>query len=69
MSSHDVSDESPREWLTTAEAVALLPDVTVRTLQRWADNGKVPSVALPSGRRRFRRADIEALLSVHGSRP
>ncbi|NCT90218.1 helix-turn-helix domain-containing protein [Cellulomonas sp. APG4] len=53
--------------MTSAEAVALLPGVTIRTLQRWADSGKVPSATLPSGRRRFRRADIEALLEVSRS--
>ncbi|WP_202627596.1 helix-turn-helix domain-containing protein [Cellulomonas sp. APG4] len=67
MTSHDATERSKNDWLTSAEAVALLPGVTIRTLQRWADSGKVPSATLPSGRRRFRRADIEALLEVSRS--
>ena len=41
-----------------ARMLAVSPD----TVRRWAKNGKISAVALPSGRFRFRRADIEALL-------
>jgi excisionase family DNA binding protein len=53
-----VSD--PNEIIRTAEAARLL-DVSPRTLQEWAREGKVPFVSLPSGRLRFRRSDVEAL--------
>lgn len=36
--------------------------VSIETLRRWAVNGKVRIVKLPSGRRRYIRSDIEALL-------
>lgn len=71
MTSHAMNTSSLRdvEWLTPKQAVELLPGVTIRTLQRWAEQGKVPSATLPSGHRRYRRTDIEALLSVNGGRP
>lgn len=47
--------------LTTGAAAAVL-GVSDETLRRWVDQGKVRYVRLPSGRLRFRQADIEALL-------
>lgn len=32
------------------------------TVTRWADDGILPCLKLPTGTRRFRRADIEAML-------
>lgn len=49
------------EILTAAEAAALLA-VTDRTVRNWADTGKLAYIDLPSGQRRFRRSDIEAIL-------
>jgi predicted site-specific integrase-resolvase len=46
----------------------MLPGVTVRTLQRWASVDLIPSLKLPSGQLRFRRADIEAVLAPRDSR-
>lgn len=43
--------------------VAEVFDVSVETVNRWADDKKLPGVRLPSGRWRFRRSDVEALLS------
>lgn len=34
--------------------------VSENTIRRWTDRGLIPAVRLPSGVRRFRRADIEA---------
>lgn len=50
----------PEERLTIGQA-ALLAGVSVDTLRRWADTGKVPSERRPSSHRVFRRADIEAI--------
>ena len=35
--------------------------VTVLTLRHWADAGLIPHVTLPSGQRRFPRAEVERL--------
>lgn len=63
MTSRETSSQAPEAWITAREAAALLPGVTVRTLQRWAAAGKVPSATLPSGHRRFLRSDVEQLLT------
>ena len=36
--------------------------VTVTTVAKWADDGKVPFFTTPGGQRRFRPADVAALL-------
>ncbi len=41
-----------------AKRIGIHPD----TLRQWADKGQVACVRLPSGERRFRVADIEALI-------
>ena len=47
--------------LQTPEAAALL-GVSDETLRRWVGAGKIRYVKLPSGRMRFRRSDVLALL-------
>ena len=47
-------------------AAALLPGVSYQSILRWARYGKIPFVELPSGRKFFRRSDIEALLTPVG---
>lgn len=51
---------SPPRLLTPGEAAHRL-NVSPRTLSRWSDEGYVPVVVLPSGHRRFRVEDIDAL--------
>ncbi|MDR6939252.1 helix-turn-helix domain-containing protein [Arcanobacterium hippocoleae] len=51
------------ELISSAEAAAILPETSTQSLLRWAREGKIPSVRLPSGRRFFRREDIEKLLA------
>lgn len=41
----------------------MLPQTSAQTVLRWARDGRLPTVTLPSGRRFFRREDIEALLT------
>lgn len=50
------------ELLSAPKAAELL-QVSDETIRRWAEAGKLPFVELPSGRRVFRRADIEAILA------
>jgi len=49
------------EYLSTGEAAELL-GVHPDTLRRWERAGRVKAVRTPTGQRRFKRADIEALL-------
>lgn len=49
------------ELLTTGE-VAKLFNTTSETIRRWAREGKIPSLPLPSGRVKFRREDVDKIL-------
>lgn len=49
--------------LLTAPQVAALLNVSDESVRRWADTGKLRYVELPSGQRRFRRSDIDAILT------
>lgn len=54
----------PEERLTIGEAARLV-GVSVDTLRRWAKAGHVPQERVgPGGHRRFRRADVEALIAA-----
>ena len=50
-----------RRWLRLGPAAELL-GVSINTLRRWSDAGKVACYRSAGGHRRFRRVDIEALL-------
>jgi excisionase family DNA binding protein len=49
------------ELLTPAE-VAAMWRVDTKTVNRWAKAGKLTSIRTPGGHRRYRRAEVEALL-------
>lgn len=48
-------------WLRLGETADVL-GVSLNTLRRWSDGGKLPCYRSPGGHRRFRRTDIEGLL-------
>lgn len=48
--------------LRTAEAATVL-GVSDETLRRWAADGKIRHVKLPSGQVRFRKSDLLAVLT------
>lgn len=48
--------------LSTSEAAALL-NVSDETLRRWTKEGLIRHVRMPSGRPRYRRADVLAILT------
>jgi excisionase family DNA binding protein len=51
------------ELLTSAQ-VAAEYQVNIETVRRWAREGQLPTAILtPGGHRRFRRSDVEALLT------
>lgn len=45
------------ELMTPAEVAALFR-VDPKTVARWADSGKIPSIRTLGGHRRFRRSDV-----------
>ncbi|MFC5369627.1 BldC family transcriptional regulator [Arcanobacterium bovis] len=50
------------ELMTPAEVAALFR-VDPKTVARWANSKKIPSIRTLGGHRRFRREDIEAILN------
>jgi excisionase family DNA binding protein len=60
----DRGDQGDR-LLTTAEAADYLR-VSRRTLARWIQQGIAPpSIKLPSGGRRYRKADLDRWIAEH----
>lgn len=54
---------NPDELLPPAESAKLI-GISRDTLKRWEKQGRISSLRTPHGHRRFRRGDVEALLSV-----
>jgi excisionase family DNA binding protein len=52
-------DEDP-EYLTVTEVARILR-FSIRTIERWTDEGRLPFV-LMSGEKRFARDDVDAML-------
>lgn len=50
------------DLLSTREA-ALLLGVTAETVRRWGASKRIKHVVMPSGKRLYRRQDIEAILT------
>jgi excisionase family DNA binding protein len=50
--------------LLSTGQVALLFQVSRRSVNAWARNGKIPSLSTPGGHRRFRVGDVRALLDA-----
>ena len=57
---------SNAELLSVGESAALI-GVHVDTLKRWEQDGRITALRTPSGHRRFRRSDVEALLTSEAS--
>lgn len=55
-----MSAPTPEDLLTPAE-VATFFRVDPKTVTRWAVTGRIASIRLPSGHRRYRRGDVEAV--------
>jgi len=56
-----VGKANGEDWLRLSEASEAL-GVSLNTLRRWSDSGKLTSYRSPGGHRRFRRRDVESLL-------
>lgn len=58
-----MSDETTIALMTQAE-VADVFRVSAVTVGKWADTGLLPHLKTPSGRRRFRREDVETFFKT-----
>ncbi len=61
--------ETDSERLLTPGEVATLFRVDPKTVTRWAAAGRLSSIRTPGGHRRFREAEVQALLHGNGTRP
>lgn len=52
--------------LLTPGEVAALFRVDPKTVTRWAASGRISSIRTPGGHRRYREAEIRALLGMDG---
>ncbi|MFF4988374.1 BldC family transcriptional regulator [Streptosporangium saharense] len=50
--------------LLTPGEVAHIFGVDPKTVNRWSLTGKIPSIRTPSGQRRYRETDINALINA-----
>jgi excisionase family DNA binding protein len=57
------------DQLLTNREVAAWMRVTPRTVERWRERGQVAFTRTPTGRIRYRRADILAALEATPARP
>jgi excisionase family DNA binding protein len=57
------------ERLLTPGEVAVLFRVDPKTVTRWASAGRLGSIRTPGGHRRFREAEVRALLGGAGPAP
>lgn len=53
--------DDKEQWLSVGKVSRIL-GVTVRTLHRWEEAKKIFPIRLPSGQRRYRKSDVEAIL-------
>ena len=54
------------EFLPPSEAAALI-GISRDTIKRWEKDGRITSMRTPLGHRRYRRADVEKLLTNEAS--
>lgn len=57
------------DYLLSVGEAAALAGVHADTLKRWERAGRITSLRTPTGHRRFRRSDVEALLVTSGRAP
>lgn len=57
----ELTDAQEEERYLRISEAARLVFMSVDTLRRYADNGKLPSTRTPGNQRRFKLSDVEAL--------
>lgn len=56
-------NQTDRHELMTVAEVASMFRVSDETVHRWCRGGELPFIELPSGLKRFRRTEMEAILA------
>ncbi len=59
-------DTSDGGDLLSIGAAARILQVSVQTVRRWDEAGSLESIRTPGNQRRYRRSDVEALLTPAG---
>lgn len=54
---------TPDTPLLTTSEVARACSVDAETVRRWAREGRIAAITLPGGLKRFRREDVERMLT------
>lgn len=62
------SDRDPDELLTTRQAAEIV-GVGTTSIKRWSDEGRLPAIKTAGGHRRYRRRDVERLISDQSAGP
>ncbi|MBT8492762.1 MAG: helix-turn-helix domain-containing protein, partial [Deltaproteobacteria bacterium] len=62
------SGSDPDELLTTRQAAEIV-GVGTTSIKRWSDEGKLPAIKTAGGHRRYRRRDVEQLISDQSAGP
>ncbi len=66
MTKHERQDDEP-EYLTPGQVARML-HVSPKTVDRWADQGRIGCIVTLGGHRRFARGDVEELFAAMRSR-
>lgn len=64
MCDHARMDEITEGWTLTPHQAAQLLGVSPDTVKVWGDKGKIPCWRTPTGHRRYRRSDIDAIIAL-----
>lgn len=59
------SEKTDKRWLRLGPAAQLL-GVSINTLRRWSDAGRIPCYRSAGGHRRFDRRELEGVLEQQG---
>jgi excisionase family DNA binding protein len=62
-----VREVAPGEYVTPGEAARSL-HVSPKTINRWANDGRIPCIITLGGHRRFRRLDIDEAVRMMSAR-
>lgn len=54
----------PVEPFIGTSKVAALCGVSLSTVARWADEGRIPHLTTPGGWRKFRKSDVDAFIAT-----
>lgn len=57
-------EPDPNAWALSPREVGAILSVHPDTVKLWTEKGLIPCFRLPTGARRYRRADVDAILEM-----